>query len=90
MAFARRLVGASPKAQSFDGAPAPILFGLALHSRRLQVLELEPIASAAGYVARAEPLRHDALKAHRAGVTEYNVTGVCEMLIELQARKARA
>src|SRR6516225_9343975 len=47
---------------------APILFGLTFHRGRVRVLELEPIRRAAAAVARAEPLRHDALASELAGV----------------------
>jgi hypothetical protein len=40
--------------------------GLTFHRRRIRVLELQPILRPAGAVAQAEPLRHDALKAHHA------------------------
>src|SRR5262245_49658045 len=35
-------------------------------TRCLRVLEHEPVGRAAGAVARAQPLRHDALEAHSA------------------------
>jgi hypothetical protein len=49
---------------------APALFRLALHRRRVRVLELEPVAGAAGAVARAQPLGDDALEPELAGVAE--------------------
>ena len=66
----------------------PILVRLAFHRRRIRVLELEPVLRPAGAVARAEPLRHDALKAHLAGVPEYALAIVGEMLVQTQPRKA--
>jgi hypothetical protein len=49
---------------------APLLLGLAPHSRRNRVLELEPIARPTRHVGRTETLRHDTLKAHLAGMAE--------------------
>ena len=46
----------------------PILLGLATHRWRVRVLDLDPAISAAGAVGRAQPFRHDALAAERAGV----------------------
>src|SRR5262249_3932209 len=66
----------------------PILVRLALHRRRIRVLELEPVLRPAGAVARAEPLRHDALEAHLAGVPEYALAIVGEVLVQTQPRKA--
>jgi hypothetical protein len=37
---------------------------------------LEPVAGATGAVARVQPLRHDALEPHLAGVLEHNVKRV--------------
>jgi hypothetical protein len=44
MAFARRLIEASLKAQSFDGAPAPTLLSLPLH--RLKRFRFLPVITA--------------------------------------------
>src|SRR6185295_13134360 len=54
---------------------APVLLRLVLHGRRIRVL-LEPVAGATGAVARAQPLRHDALEPHLAGVLEHDVKRV--------------
>src|SRR5262245_29232520 len=75
---------ASAYARSFF----PILLGLAFHRRRIRVLELEPVLRTAGAVARAEPLRHDALEAHLASVPEYALAIVGEVLVQTQPRKA--
>ena len=40
---------------------------------------------APGPVGRAEPLRHDAFQAELAGVPEYGVAGLGDMLVQLQA-----
>src|SRR5262245_32674000 len=61
---------------------------LAFHRRRIRVLELEPILRPAGSVARPEPLRHDAFEAHLAGVQEYALAIVGEVLVQTQTRKA--
>src|SRR5262249_43181633 len=63
---------------------APLFFGLAFHRRRIRVLELEPILRSAGPVARAEPLRDDALEAHLAGVAEYALAIMSEVLVQTQ------
>src|SRR6516225_10189746 len=42
----------------------------------------------AGAVARPEPLRHDAFEAHLAGVPEYALAVVGEVLVQTQTRKA--
>ena len=60
----------------------PILLGLALHRRRGRVLELEPIAAAAGSVARAEPLADDAFETHGAGVAKDGRGVILDVLIE--------
>src|SRR5215467_7685563 len=67
---------------------APLFLGLAFHRRRFQVLELQPILRPAGSVTRPEPLRDDALKAHLAGVAEYTLAIVGEVLVQTQPRKA--
>jgi len=52
----------------------------------LWVLTLDPVPRPAGAVGRAEPLRHDALKAHLAGVAEDDrAVLVLQVLVELQA-----
>src|SRR5258705_12265039 len=68
--------------------PTPILARLALHCWRVRVLELEPIRRAPGAVGRAEPLRYDAFEAHLAGVPEYALAIVGEVLVQTQPRKA--
>ena len=50
---------------------APILLSLPLHGGGGGVFELEPVWRAARVVARPEPLRHDALDAHLAGVCKH-------------------
>jgi hypothetical protein len=66
---------------------APILLGLTPDRRRFRVLHLEPVGRSARAVARAEPLRDDALEPHLAGVAEHDVAVVMlKMLVELQAR----
>src|SRR5262249_19148055 len=67
---------------------APILLGLSLHRRRCGILELEPILRSAGSIAGAEPLRHDAFEAHLAGVAEYALAIMSEVLVQTQPRKA--
>ena len=47
---------------------APLFFGLSLYRWCFRVLELQPVLRSAGSVTRSEPLRHDALEAHLAGV----------------------
>src|SRR5215472_18197213 len=49
---------------------APVLLRVALHRRCRRVLDLEPVIDPAGAVRRAEPLRHDAFAAERAGMLE--------------------
>jgi hypothetical protein len=66
----------------------PLFLGLALHRRRFRVLELEPVLRTTGAVARPEPLRHDAFEAHLAGVPEYALAIVGEVLVQTQPRKA--
>src|SRR5258708_7897377 len=53
-------------------SPPPVLFRPPLHRRCLRVLELEPVTGATGAIARTEPLRHDPLKPHLAGVLEHS------------------
>src|SRR6516225_1028772 len=67
---------------------APIFLGLAFHRRRIRVLELQPVLRPAGAVGRAEPLRDDAFEAHLAGVPEYALAIVGEVLVQTQPRKA--
>src|SRR5262249_9102737 len=62
--------------------------GFALHRRSRRVLELQPVPRAPRPVARAVPLRHDALEAHLAGVLEYALAIVGEVLVQAQPRKA--
>jgi hypothetical protein len=45
---------------------------LALHCRRIRILDLSQSREATRYVARAEKLGHDALEAERASVPEYD------------------
>src|SRR5215472_6383887 len=68
--------------------PPPILLGLPLHSRRLRVLEFQPVLRSAGAIARAEPLRHDAFEAHLASVPEYALAIVGEVPVQTQPPKA--
>src|SRR5215831_9307993 len=67
---------------------APVLLGLALHRRRVRVLELQPVLRAARSIARAKPLRDDAFEAHLAGVPEYALAVVGEVPVQTQPRKA--
>src|SRR5262245_48798039 len=70
--------------------PPPILLGLAPDRGRVGILELQPIKRSAAAVARSEPLRHDTLEAHFAGVAEYDVAGVSEVLVQAHPRQAPA
>src|SRR5262249_53229691 len=63
-------------------SPPPILFGFPLHRWHIRVFELEPILRSAGSVARSEPLRDDAFEAHLAGLPEYALTIVGEVLVQ--------
>src|SRR5262249_1744085 len=75
----------SPCKVPSSSAPAllpPPLLRLALHRWRFRVLELQPILRSAGSVARPEPLRHDALEAYLAGVPEYALAIVGEVLVQ--------
>src|SRR5262249_59541749 len=56
----------------------------------LRVLELQPFLRPAGAVAGGEPLRHDALEAHLAGVPEHALAVVGEVLVEAQAGQTSA
>jgi hypothetical protein len=76
--------------QITDFSPAPVLLCFPLHGWRVRVLELEPILGPTAAIDRAQPLRHDAFKPHLAGVTEDRVTGMRQMLIELNARATAA
>jgi hypothetical protein len=49
---------------------APILFGLALHGRRIGVLHFKPIGGATGTVGRVLALRDNTFEAKLAGVGE--------------------
>jgi hypothetical protein len=64
------------------------LFCLALYCWRFRILELQPVLRPTGAVARAEPLQHDALEAHLAGVPEYALAIEGEVLVQTQPRKA--
>src|SRR5262249_10274035 len=80
-----------PMLQNRTSAPpllAPVFFGVPSHRFARRVLELEPVLRAPGSVARAEPLRHDAFEAHLAGVPEYALAIVGEVLVQTQTRKA--
>ena len=66
-------------------AACPILLRLALHRRSRRIFHLEPVGRAAGAVARAEPLRHDALKPELASMAENDVAGLGDVLVDLQA-----
>ena len=48
----------------------PLRFPRPDHRRAVRVLHLEPVTRRARPVGRAQPLRHDALQAHAAGVDE--------------------
>src|SRR5262249_16763469 len=48
----------------------------------------QPVLRPAGAVARPEPLRDDAFKAHLAGVPEHALAIVGEVLVQTQPRKA--
>src|SRR5215472_10073137 len=67
---------------------APLFLRLPFHRRRFRVLELQPILRSAGSVARPEPLRDDAFESHLAGVPEYALAVVGEVLVQTQPRKA--
>src|SRR5215469_14322975 len=70
--------------------PCPILLRLALHRRRFRVLELEPVLRATRPVARTDTLRDDAFEPHRAGVPEYALAIVGEVLEGSRAAGSRA
>src|SRR5215831_15360976 len=84
--FAPRPKRSAPRGRL--SSPAPILLRLALHRRRIRVLEFQPILRPIGAVARPEPLRHDAFESHLAGVPEYALAVVGEVLVQTQPRKA--
>ena len=69
---------------------APVLLGFPLHRWCFWVLELQPIFRSAGSIARAEPLRDDPLQPHLAGMVEYALAIVGEVLVHTQPRKAHA
>src|SRR5262249_22340115 len=81
----RRNTSASSPSSSSPPLPPPIFLRLALHCWRGRVLELEPVGRWARTVARAEPLRHDALEAELAGVAKDHVARLGDVLVELQA-----
>src|SRR5262249_62321134 len=60
----------SPPSSRRSSALATVLHGLTLRGRALRVLRLPPVVRTAGAIARARPLRHDALEAHGAGLRE--------------------
>src|SRR6516165_10321860 len=66
----------------------PLFLSLAAHCRCFRILEFQPVFRSAGTVARAEPLRHDAFEAHLAGVPEYALAIMGEVLVQTQPRKA--
>jgi len=72
-------------APAYPALTPPIFLGLASHRRCRRVLDLEPIANAAGAILRAQPLRHDPLAAERASVVEDDCAIASEMLIERDA-----
>jgi hypothetical protein len=78
------------KAASPPPRLSPIFLELPLHRGRVGVLELEPVARAAGNVKRPQPLRDDAFEAHLARVAKDDVAGVLQVLVEPQASAARS
>src|SRR5262249_45236647 len=62
----------------------PILFGFPLHCRCIRVLHFEPIGRAVGTVGRSKALRHDSLETELAGVAEYDVAGLVDVLLKVQ------
>src|SRR5258708_6226852 len=67
---------------------APLFLRLALDRWCRRVLELQPVLRPAGAVARAEALRDDAFETHPAGVAEYTLAIVGEVLVQTQPRRA--
>src|SRR4051812_45100553 len=67
--------GRMPPTDSSRGLPSfcSILFRLALHRRRLRILELQPVRRAARPTTRAEALRHNPLGTQLAGVLEDDI-----------------
>jgi hypothetical protein len=59
------------KGAAYSGSTAPIFFGLALHRRRVRVLEFEPVAGAAGDVTRAAAPTDDPFEAKLGGMTRF-------------------
>jgi hypothetical protein len=51
----------------------PFPIGPAFDRGRPRILAFDPVARATRAVGRVEPLRHDALEAELAGMTEYHV-----------------
>src|SRR6516162_3838628 len=68
----------------------PILLRFALHRRCLRVLEFQPVLRPAGSVARPEPLRDDAFASELAGVSEHEIAGLRQVLVQPQARQTSA
>jgi hypothetical protein len=58
--------------------------------RAVRVLGLDPIPRAAGPIRRVDPLRHDALKPHAAGLGEHARAFRLDMLVEREAMSWRA
>src|SRR5262245_47360580 len=89
---APRRVDRSPtrRGSGARASPAPVLFRFAFHRRRRRILELEPVAGAAGHVAGSQALRHDALEAHPAGVREHGRPVGLDVLVAARARRAAA
>jgi hypothetical protein len=48
------------------------------------ILALDPVSRAPGAVARVEALRNNAFEAELAGVAEYEVAGLVDVLVEVQ------
>jgi hypothetical protein len=69
-------------------SPPPILFGLALYRRRLQVLHLEQIGRAAGPVKRALALGHDAFEPELAGVANTTSPSPCLLARRMRSDKS--
>jgi hypothetical protein len=63
-------------------SPTPILFGLALHRRRVRIFDFQPKRRAAPAIGRAEPLRYDALAGELAGVFKYSLASARKMTLD--------
>src|SRR6185503_708501 len=68
----------------------PLFLSLARDGGRGRVLDLDPAIDAARFIRRAEPLRHNALTAERAGVLVEDRAVAVVVLVEDDARMRAA